>query len=103
MAPPRLTPEQRAHALAKAAAARQQRAAVKLALKEGSLTLRDLLERAGTDEAVGGIKVSAALTSLPGLGKVKAARLMERLGIAESRRLRGLGAKQKEGLLAALS
>ena len=87
----------------KAAAARQQRAGVKLALKEGSLSLADLLARAGSDEAIGGLKVSAALTSLPGLGKVKAARLMERLGIAESRRLRGLGVKQKEALLAALS
>ena len=103
MALPNLTPEQRAQALAKAAAARQQRAALKLALKEGSLTLGDLLARAGTDAVVGGLKVSAALTSLPGLGKVKTARLMERLGIAESRRLRGLGAKQKEALLAALS
>lgn len=103
MALPNLTPEQRAQALAKAAAARQQRAALKLALKEGSLTLGDLLARAGTDAVVGGLKVSATLTSLPGLGKVKAARLMERLGIAESRRLRGLGAKQKEALLAALS
>jgi hypothetical protein len=103
VAPPRLTPEQRALALAKAAAARQQRAAIKQALKEGSLSLRELLARADTDAAVGGLKVSAALTSLPGLGKVKAARLMERLGIAESRRLRGLGAKQKEALIAALS
>jgi len=103
MALPQLTPEQRAQALAKAAAARQQRAAVKRALKEGSLTLGDLLARAGSDEAVGGIKVSAALTALPGLGKVKTARLMERLGIAESRRLRGLGAKQREALVAALS
>jgi hypothetical protein len=103
MAPPTLTPEQRADALAKAAAARQQRAGVKLALKEGSLSLVDLLARAGSDQAIGGLKVSAALTSLPGLGKVKAARLMERLGIAESRRLRGLGVKQKEALLAALS
>ena len=103
MAPPRLTPEQRADALAKAAAARQQRAGVKLALKEGSLSLADLLARAGSDQAIGGLKVSATLTSLPGLGKVKAARLMERLGIAESRRLRGLGVKQKEALLAALS
>jgi hypothetical protein len=103
MAPPKLTPEQRAEALAKAAAARQQRAGLKLALKEGSLSLADLLARAGSDEAIGGLKVSAALTSLPGLGKVKAARLMERLGIAETRRLRGLGAKQKEALLAALS
>jgi len=103
MAPPKLTPEQRAQALAKAAAARQQRAAVKQALKEGSLTLVGLLARAETDHAVGGLKVSAALVSLPGLGKVKAARLMERLGIAESRRLRGLGVKQKEALIAALS
>jgi hypothetical protein len=103
MAPPKLTPEQRAAALLKAAAARQQRAGVKLALKEGSLSLADLLARAGSDEAIGGLRVSAALTSLPGLGKVKAARLMERLGIAESRRLRGLGVKQKEALLAALS
>jgi hypothetical protein len=103
VAPPRLTPEQRAQALAKAAAARQQRAAIKQALKEGSLSLRELLARADTDAAAGGLKVSAALTSLPGLGKVKAARLMERLGIADSRRLRGLGAKQKEALIAALS
>jgi hypothetical protein len=98
-----LTPEQRAQALAKAAVARQQRAALKQELKEGSLTLAVLLARAGSDEAVGGLKVSAALTALPGVGKVKAARLMERLGIAESRRLRGLGAKQKEALLAAFS
>lgn len=103
MAPPKLTPEQRAEALAKAAAARQQRAAVKQALKEGSVTLAELLARADGDNAIGGLKVSAALTALPGLGKVKAGRLMERLGIAESRRLRGLGAKQKEALLAALS
>ena len=103
MAPPKLTPEQRAEALAKAAAARQQRAAEKQALKEGSVTLAELLARAEGDSAIGGLKVSAALTALPGLGKVKAGRLMERLGIAESRRLRGLGAKQKEALLAALS
>jgi hypothetical protein len=103
MAPPKLTPEQRVAALAKAAAARRQRAGLKLALKEGSLSLADLLARAGSDGAIGGLRVSAALTSLPGLGKVKAARLMERLGIAESRRLRGLGVKQKEALLAALS
>ena len=103
MAPPKLTPEQRARALEKAAAARQARAAIKLALKEGSLSLPDQLARAATDEAAGGIKVSAVLVSLPGLGKVKAHRLMEKLGIAESRRLRGLGARQREALIRALS
>jgi len=103
MAPPKLTPEQRARALEKAAAARQARAVLKQALKDGSLSLPELLARAGTDQAAGGIKVSAVLTSLPGLGKVKAHRLMEKLGIAESRRLRGLGAKQREALIRALS
>lgn len=103
MAPPKLTPEQRARALQKAAAARRDRAALKQALKDGSLSLADLLARADTDETAGGIKVVAALTSLPGLGKVKSQRLMERLGIAESRRLRGLGAKQREALINALS
>ena len=44
-----------------------------------------------------------ALYTQPGLGKVKAFRLMEELGIAENRRLRGLGPKQREALLAAFS
>ncbi len=103
MAPPKLTPEQRARALEKAAAARRARAALKQALKDGSLSVAELLARADTDEAAGGIKVTAVLTSLPGLGKVKTQRLMDRLGIAESRRLRGLGAKQREALINALS
>jgi len=103
MAPPKLTPEQRARALEKAAAVRQARAGLKQALKDGSLSLPELLARAAGDEAAGGIKVSQVLTSLPGLGKVKAHRLMEKLGIAESRRLRGLGAKQREALIRALS
>lgn len=103
MAPPKLTPEQRARALEKAAAARRVRAELKLALRDGSLSPAALLQRAQTDEAAAGMKVSAVLTSLPGLGKVKAQRLMERLGIAESRRLRGLGVKQREALINALS
>ncbi len=103
MGPPRLTPEQRARALEKAAAARRARAEVKRSLKEGELTLRQLFERAERDETIGGMKVDAVLTSLPGLGKVKAIRLMEKHSIAANRRLRGLGAKQREALLDALS
>jgi len=53
MAPPRLTPEQRARALEKAAVARRDRAVLKQALKEGSLTLKELLAKADTDEAAG--------------------------------------------------
>ena len=39
------------------------------------------------------------LESLPGVGKVKARRLMEDIGIADNRRVRGLGAQQRKALL----
>jgi ribosomal protein S13 len=45
------------------------------------------------------MKVSAVLESLPGVGRVRARKIMERLDISESRRMRGLGAKQRENLL----
>jgi hypothetical protein len=103
MAVPMLTPEQRAGALEKAAEARRARASLKHDLADGRIGLRELLDRAATDGIAGGLKVEAALVSLPGVGKVKAARIMEGLGIADNRRLRGLGARQREGLLDALS
>ena len=103
MALPEQTEEQRAAVLAKAAEARRERAEVKELLKTGSLTLAEVLERADSDDIIAGMKVAAVLKSLPGLGKVKANRLMEDLGIADNRRLRGLGARQREELLAAVS
>jgi len=97
--PPALTAEQRQAALAKAAKVRRERAEVKEKLKIGSISLADLLRTAETDETVGKMKVLSVLESLPGLGKVKARRLMESVGISESRRLQGLGANQREALL----
>jgi len=38
------------------------------------------------------------LESMPGVGKVRAKQIMERLGIAESRRVRGLGTNQRSAL-----
>lgn len=99
MAPPQLTAEQRAKALEKAAMARQKRAEVKQLLKNGSLSLSDLYEKADSDPIVAGTKVSAVLSSMPKVGKVKAKRIMEDLGIAENRRLRGLGDRQRAALL----
>ncbi len=72
---------------------------VKEKLKMGSLTLGELLTQADSDETVGKMKVVSVLESLPCLGKVKARRLMETVGISDSRRLQGLGAKQRESLL----
>jgi hypothetical protein len=103
MGPPKLTPEQRARALKKAAAARRQRAELRELLKNGTVTLPELFERAAEDETVAGMKVKAVLTAMPGLGKVKAFRLMETLEIAENRRVRGLGTRQRKALLDALS
>jgi hypothetical protein len=97
--PPVISAEQRAAALARASEARRLRAEVKELLKTGTLTLTELLERAGREDYVGGLKVEAVLESLPGMGKIKAKRMMEALGIAPNRRLRGLGDRQRAALL----
>ncbi|MGH9013251.1 MAG: integration host factor, actinobacterial type [Acidimicrobiia bacterium] len=97
--PPSLTPEQRQAALEKAAAARRQRAEIKEKLKVGSLSLRELFEQGDNDETLAKLKVVSVLESLPGVGKVRARRLMQELDISESRRLRGLGRNQRQALL----
>ena len=99
MALPPLTPEQRAAALEKAAAARKARAELKLRLKSGSTTLLDVLDSGETDDAVGKMRVVALLEAMPGVGKVRAQKLIEELEISPARKVRGLGAKQREALL----
>ena len=49
------------------------------------------------------MKVVAFLESMPGVGKIRAENIMERLGIAPSRRLRGLGPNQINALLTEFS
>jgi hypothetical protein len=94
---PVLNEEQRRQALEKAAEARRKRAEVKAELKSGKRTLTDILQDQGSD-TVGKMKVSTVLESLPGVGKVRARKLMEKLDISASRRVRGLGAKQRSAL-----
>jgi hypothetical protein len=95
---PTLTDEQRKDALAKAAEARKARAELKAQLKAEKMSLQDVLAKQG-DGIVGKMKVSSVLESLPGVGKVRARKIMERLDISATRRVRGLGAKQKDALL----
>jgi hypothetical protein len=95
--PPR-TPDQRTAALEKAAAARRERAKVGKRLKSGSISLPQVLASGQTNEIIGRTKVSVVLESLPGVGKVRARQIMERIGIPESRRIRGLGARQRAAL-----
>lgn len=98
MALPPLTPEQRAAALAKATAARRARADLKVALKNHQTTLTQILKDGETDEAIGKMRVLAVLEALPGVGKIKAARIVERLEISPSRRVQGLGVNQRQAL-----
>jgi hypothetical protein len=95
---PTLTAEQRTAALAKAAEARKARAALKVRLKSSGTTLADVLESGETDDVIGKMKVVAVLEAMPGVGKVRAQQLMSRLEISPSRRVRGLGVKQREAL-----
>ena len=98
--PPNLSQKQREAALLRAADARRVRAETNDLLRDGSVTFGELLTLADVDELVGKMKTLAALESMPKIGKVKARRLMREIGIAESRRLKGLGEKQRTKLLA---
>jgi hypothetical protein len=95
---PTLTPEQRTAALEKAGEARRARAALKVLLKSSGTSLAEVLTSGETDDVVGKMKVVAVLESMPGVGKVRAQQIMERLEISPSRRVRGLGVKQREAL-----
>ncbi len=101
---PPLTAEERAAALEKAAAARRTRAAVSAELHAAGDRVGEVLHavvaRAEHDDAVAKMRVAALLDALPGIGKVRAAEIMDRLAISPSRRVRGLGAKQRAALAA---
>lgn len=98
MALPTLTSEQLAAASAAAARARAARADVCSRLKAGELQISQVLDMASADEILSKLKVSSMLQALPGIGTVKAQALMDRLGISNSRRLRGLGSHQLAAL-----
>ena len=101
MALPQLTDEQRKAALEKAAQARHERAELREKIKSGKVTLEDVLD--SDDPIASRMKVSTLIESLPGYGKAKAAKIMDELGISPTRRVKGLGARQREQLVEALS
>ena len=98
MALPQLSDEDRKRALAKAAEARQKRAALRQQIKKGDVSFADVMGRSD-DPIVARMKVSTLLESLPGFGKAKAQKIMSELAISESRRVQGLGARQRDALM----
>ena len=99
--PPR-TDEQRSAALAAALAARQERAHLRQAIKTRVLPPGDVIRGSDDNPVWAGLRVAWLLECVPGLGSVRAARLMESVGISPTRRVRGLGVHQREALLSAL-
>lgn len=99
MALPPQTEEARNAALAKAGAARRERAEMKQFLQTGTLTLAEVFDRAEENDIIAGTRIMAVINSLPGVGTVKTIRTLEDLGIADNRRIRGLGSRQKAALL----
>ena len=98
MALPKLTDAQRADALKKAAKARQERAKLREEIKSGKMSFAQVMKKSA-DPVVARMRVATLLESLPGFGKAKAAKIMSELEISESRRVQGLGARQREQLL----
>ncbi len=97
-APPQLTAEERARALAKAKESRQTRAAVKARVKSGELSITDVVTMSKDDEAIAKMRVLELVESMNGVGKIRGKSILERLGISLTRRIQGLGRHQLESL-----
>jgi hypothetical protein len=103
MSLPPLTPEQRAAAAARGVAARQLRAGVRAQLRAGTTSIAEVLADGQRDDdrgrALARMRVVDLVSSFRGVGAVRAADLMERVGIAANRRVGGLGAHQMDALI----
>lgn len=97
-APPFLTPEQRARALAKAKESRKARASLKLRVKNQELSISDVIRLSSEDEAIAKMRVLELVESIPGVGKIRAKAILDRLQISLTRRIMGLGRHQIEAL-----
>jgi len=95
VAAPIRTPEQRATALQAALASRRFRADLRVSLKSGEQDPIGIVRSTGQDSSYANLRVRWLLESLPGIGPIRAQDLMENLGIAATRRIGGLNARQR--------
>ena len=85
-------------ALKKAQEMRSKRAELRAKLKNGSISLQDVLDSAD-DEVIARMRVTYLIQSLPQIGKVTSKKIMSEIGINENRRVQGLGKRQRNELL----
>lgn len=98
MALPKLSLEEKKKALKKAQEIRSKRAKIRQNLKNGKTSIREVLTNIN-DDVVAKMRVAYLLESLPRIGKVRTRKIMTDIGINETRRLQGLGNRQKQALL----
>ena len=97
--PPQLTPAERANALAKAKASRQERSEVKSRIKSGELSISEVISLAEDNQVIAKMRVLEMVESKSGVGKIRGIALLEKLGISSARRIQGLGRYQRAALL----
>ena len=87
--PPKLSPAERASAMAAATAARRARALIKEKLRSSEVSVFDVINSA--EPALQKMRVRELLESVPGVGPLRATAIMERAKISPTRRVAGLG------------
>jgi len=98
--PPKLSAEQRQAALLKAKESRQARSLTKSKIKSGEISISDVFSLSQSDPVIGKMRVADLLAALNGVGKIRASSIMQRLNIAPTRRIQGLGKHQVAALIA---
>lgn len=99
MSIPKLSPEDLQSARKAATEARRVRAEFKASVRDGSLNIADALEQAMADDVLAHIKVIDLLKTQRRIGQVRAEEIMDKLSIAPTRRIRGLGRHQMDGIV----
>ena len=101
---PTLTDEQRRTNLIKAATVRRERTILRKDLKAGLISFGQVFELSDKDcQAAANMRVKQAISAMPGYGLAKTQMLMRDLHIAESKRIKGLGVRQRAALLEVFS
>src|SRR5690606_36995495 len=95
---PTLSLEEKRKALRKAQRVRSERAKLRQDLKAGRTTIREVLEQVDND-VIAKMRVAYLVESLPRIGKIRTRKIMNENGIDETRRVQGLGSRQKQALL----
>lgn len=98
-----ITAAQRKIALSKARRLHDEMAQVRVSISTENLGLAEALSDFVATSAVNSLYVVKLLESLPGVGKVRARRVMSEIGIPPKRRVLGLDARQREALIKELA